>query len=599
MARDQNALPKGALSRLGTLRFRHGDHVKCIAYSPDGTKFVSGGGADDPTISVWDVKTGKELKRLEAHKNCITALAFSSDGKLVVSGDADGTVVVSNLATGDQLSCLEAHEHDVTCLAFHSSSMVASGGVDGTIRLWRFGKDARPRVIKRFQTEILSLCVLLNGKRLGVGGGNCPGTVIDVGTGRQIWCSKRQYGVTCARFSPDGKYLAWSIMKKSIHLQEVDSPEREPITCGNKEWVRTLSFSHDGKLLVTGSDTGSLRIFDTSELKQVRCISILGSIYSVSLPTDGKTIASAVGCTTRFWDAQTGKELGDQTGPSDCLLTVAFSPDGKLVAGGGMDRVGRVWEIGTGRELLRLIGHQDSILRIEFSPCGKRLASSSSDGTIRLWEVATGKEAKRLVVQNSSDFAFSRDGRYLAAEQDKGEIVVYDLTRGAIHSRLVGCKEWVSSITFTGNSRTLVIGRRGGGVEWWDVTSGKKTHGGKLSGAEIDAAVAVGKEKMLVLADGLIQRMRMTGECKDPPLLRPGGRVRRGCFSADGGVFAGVLRDQTIQAWNIQANKELCQLKGHRGVVCALAISVDGKMLVSGGSDTTLLLWTLPSAQGR
>jgi len=90
MARDQNALPKGALSRLGTLRFRHGDHVKCIAYSPDGTKFVSGGGADDPTISVWDVKTGKELKRLEAHKNCITALAFSSDGKLVGVKSGDG-----------------------------------------------------------------------------------------------------------------------------------------------------------------------------------------------------------------------------------------------------------------------------------------------------------------------------------------------------------------------------------------------------------------------------------------------------------------------------------------------------------------------------
>lgn len=110
-------------------------------------------------------------------------------------------------------------------------------------------------------------------------------------------------------------------------------------------------------------------------------------------------------------------ELVVQAGHSEGAGSVAFSPDGKMLATGSMDKTIKLWEAATGRELRTLTGHSSFVLSVVFSPDGKTLASGSVDKTIKFWEVATGRELRTLNGHANwvNSLAFSGDGQTLAS----------------------------------------------------------------------------------------------------------------------------------------------------------------------------------------
>ena len=145
----------------------HSDSVTSVAFSPDGKQVVSGSG--DETVRLWDTATGALLQTLEGHTRSVTSVAFSPDGKQVVSGSDDGTVRLWDTATGAPLQTLEGHSEYVTSVAFSpDGKQVVSGSGDGTVRLWDTATGAPLQTLKGHTRSVSSVAFSPDGKLLPI-----------------------------------------------------------------------------------------------------------------------------------------------------------------------------------------------------------------------------------------------------------------------------------------------------------------------------------------------------------------------------------------------------------------------------------------------
>ncbi|KAL3469681.1 WD40 repeat-like protein [Aspergillus californicus] len=196
-----------------------------------------------------------------------------------------------------------------------------------------------------------------------------------------------------------------------------------------------------------------------------------GWVWSVAFSPNGRLLASSSDDNTvRLWDPATGALEQTLEGHSDSVLSVAFSPDGRLLASSSSDKTVRLWDPATGALEQTLKGHSDWVWSVAFSPDGRLLASGSSDGTVRLWDPATG--ALEQTLEGHSDWvrsvAFSPDGRLLAS----GSMRLWDPATGALEQTLEGHSGWVRSVAFSPNGRLLASGSSDETVRLWDPATG-------------------------------------------------------------------------------------------------------------------------------
>ncbi|HEY9600008.1 MAG TPA: WD40 repeat domain-containing protein, partial [Allocoleopsis sp.] len=284
-------------------QLQHTQDVNSVAFSPDGKRIVSGSG--DKTVRLWDATTGKPIGQpLTGHKDFVYSVAFSPDGKRIVSGSRDKTVRLWDATTGKLIGQpLTGHEEAVSSVAFSpDGKQIVSGSYDKTVRLW------------------------------------------DATTGK---------------------------------------PMEQPLT-GHKSGVSSVAFSPDGKRIVSGSEDNTLRLWDATTGKPIG-LPLTGHRYgvlSVAFSPDGKRIVSGSrDKTVRLWDATTGKPIGQPlTGHKDFVYSVAFSPDGKRIVSGSRDKSVRLWDATTGKLIGQpLTGHEEAVSSVAFSPDGKQIVSGSYD----------------------------------------------------------------------------------------------------------------------------------------------------------------------------------------------------------------------------
>jgi WD40 repeat protein len=311
------------------------------------------------------------------------------------------------------------------------------------------------------------------------------------------------------------------------------------------------------------------------------------SVNSVAFSPDGRLLASGSSdWTIKLWDVATGREVRTLTGHTSSVASVAFSPDGRLLASGSYKEI-KLWDVATGQEVRTLTGHTDSVTSVAFSPDGRLLASGSDDNTIKLWDVATGQEVRTLTGHTDWvwSVAFSPDGRLLASGSLDGTIKLWDVASGR-EVRTLGYQMGVWSMAFSPDGRLLASGSCGrwdrgcvqGEIRLWDVATGSLV-------------------RTLVLSSD----SRYNSYWVTSVAFSPNGRLLASgsCIQWGASGLSCIVGD--IRLWEVASGREVPTLwqSSHVDVVWSVAFSPDGRLLASGSQDHSIKLWDISDLLGR
>jgi WD40 repeat protein/transcriptional regulator with XRE-family HTH domain len=420
--------------------------VRRLAFSPDGSLLASANW--DRTVKLWKLASGHCVQTLEGHTELVHCVSWSADGATLASSGFDHTIRLWDIQQGRARAVLQSHCASVNSLAFIPGSRhLLSGSDDGTLRLWEVVSGQCVRVLQGYAASLYDLAWSPDGTQLASSGTDTQVTVWEVASGmpRGVLCGHRWtvYGVgwspdgrrlassgwdnavrlwepatgTCVQilrdldrpdtlfnglsWSPDGEILASSAFSRGVLLWKVRAGSGHWIGGEIATWIRRVVFSPDGTRLIGGGDDGHVYVWDASDgtLLQ-RLAGHSGAVMSVAWSPDGSLLASGGGSEDSgelvVWDASSGQYVRTLMEHPEGVSALSWGPNGQMLLSGGRDGKLRWWQVQSGRCVQVQEGHQATVHALKVSPDGGKLASCGDDGAIVLWDLEAGKPLRTL-----------------------------------------------------------------------------------------------------------------------------------------------------------------------------------------------------------
>jgi WD40 repeat protein len=402
-------------------------------FSPDSRFILSNSSSFGAQL--WDVATGTQLYSTSDASGECTAVAFSPDGQSVLCGFEDGTVEVWTIAPWAKQAVLPSFSNgEVRAVIFTPDSQyVVSAFEDGTVRVWALTQQTQEAFTTGYSMSATANVVFtLDCWFMAV-------TKYDDGAAR-VWkllpgappellviARPADGSYKAAAFSPDGCTVVFGA-EDGIHVWDTATGTQRTTINGHSDDVMALTFSRDGQFLVSGSEDGTILVWNfTAGAQQPDYIlnGHSGWVNSVAFSPDAKLVVStSENGTIQVWSGAPSADQSVMEGHADLVRTIAFSHDGRHIASGSVDSTIRVWDAATGRQKHILEGHESWINCAVFSPDSQTIASSSGDKTVRLWDVATGTQVHAVLHHpwTADHVEFSHDGQSI--------LTINDYTRG-------------------------------------------------------------------------------------------------------------------------------------------------------------------------
>src|ERR1022692_1611543 len=488
----------------------HLSTIRFVAFTRDGKYLVSAG--DDKVVRVWDVSTGQVARVLrgqigEAHEGKLFAAALSPDNRYLavagyLTGDSEtwGAIRIHDFRTGAVLALLKGHTSVVDSLAFSPDNRhLASGSADNGVRIWDIEAKTSVRLSPEHGDRILGLA-----------------------------------------FSQDGKRLVSGSEDHSLRLWDASNGKLIREMPGHEKAVRTALFSPDGRYIVSGSDD--------------------------------KTI--------RLWDAHTGEPIRQLAENETKVFALSFSPDGhRLLAGAGsIPYTCAVYEFPSGKLLTRFTEHTNIVMATAIAPDGETAATAGGNSQeIYLWSLSTGQVKRKLVGAGDTvwSVAFAKDGHSIAfgnqfASQSPNE-------RGPLQKTILLRAAGETPVSLGGTVKSEADFIRA------------SDHNGSFQ-----LRTKAGKD----FPDGVLEILKdekTLHEIERDP--RSGDRHDCYSFTPDGRYVASGGAQGFLTLYSTESGERVADLIGHTSEVWAVAVSPDGHTLVSGSNDQTIRLWDIPSGR--
>ncbi len=590
-----------------------------FSISPDG-KTVAIGGADRSgrgRAQLWDIASGKRAGPALPHRGFfVHSLAFSPDGKTLLTGSTDGTARLWDVATGKPLTIPPLkHQGGVRAASFSpDGKTIFTAGYGGFVRLW------------------------------------------DAATGHPLDQKLPEPGYVAA-FSPDGKSLlaggGWSSAgRNETHLWDLGTGKARNF---QHTEALTVAFGPDGKIFATGGNGTTARLWDVATGKSVgKLLEHQAPVYALAFSPDGRTLLTAGGGVVRLWDVDTGESSGEPLeASSGYFCSAAFSSDGQNILIPGPDQDAWLWSLPPGRQTRVPLPQPGVVSGLEYSRDGKSLLVASGDSTnaeVRLWDPAAGKpmgpslknpgyhhpvvlgpDGRTIVAKSGgmstslrildviagkpigepltflsvTHLAFSQDGKTIlvgSLESNQGwSAQLVDATSGKVIVPLVFKFGVASAMALSSDGKIILTGSidpatQSAEVQRWDTRTGKAL-GSALRHQGSVVALAFSPNDKIILSGSQDRTARFwdaaTGNPMGLPLLHRGA-VNAVAFSPDSKIAATAGDDQMVRLWDVGTGLPLGAPLRHQGAVHAVSFSPDGTTLVTGGADKMVHFWQVP-----
>ncbi len=499
------------------------------------------------------------------HAGRVWSVAFRPGGFFVATGGDDGTIRIWDDANGEQRALLTGHSGPVYSVTYSpDAAVIASAGSDHTVRIWDPGTGQQRAQLTGHSGLVRSVAYDRTGTLLASVGDDRMVLIWDAGTGEQVRRLPANPGVLkSVAFSPDGAVLACTGRDLAVWLWEV--------------------FADSEPRRLTGHTS---------------------AINSVAFRPDGAVIASAGGDRViRIWDAVTGTQQAELRGHTRRVNAVAFSPDGTTVASAGDDDAVLVWSLGTLQLQARLEGHQGPVYCVAYNTAGAAaaVASASADGTARIWDVASRAERQRLAGHTGpvNAVAYSPDGATIATAGDDRAIRIWDVSTGDQRACLLGHGGPVSALAYEPSSGELATVDRQD-VWIWDVDNRRHR---QLPNLQNDWVRAVaysldGQTFATASDDGTVLIWDIRNGSYTLRLSDPAGPVSSVAFHPSGAVISGG-QDGTVRVWEAGTSRVQAEFYGSFGEVWSVASSANpaDHTIAAAGSDGTVVIWDFTTGE--
>jgi WD40 repeat protein len=338
-----------------------------VTYSPDGRLALS---SSDNSLKLWSLRNDREIRTFQGHSDAVQRVAFSPDGRTVMSGSWDTTLKLWDVATAKIIRTFKGHAKIVMRVTFALDGRTAlSNSLDKTLKFW------------------------------------------DLRTGEEIRSMRQNADndgiIGVAPDSRTALYRSGSMENSTIKVWDLATNTGIRTLEYRGAWEDCAAFSADGRIALCGGQEPSLRLFDLQTGKQIRTLSGNGNmVYDVALSSDGRLALSGGGDNVlKLSDVRTGKEIRTLQGHMSHVYSVAISPNGRTALSGGHDNTLKLWNLETCKEIHTLEGHSAPVQSVAFSPDGAAALSGSSDRTLKLWNfsrIATYHESDQRISQAQS-----------------------------------------------------------------------------------------------------------------------------------------------------------------------------------------------------
>jgi WD40 repeat protein/energy-coupling factor transporter ATP-binding protein EcfA2 len=547
-----------------------------VAFSPDGKTIVSAG--DNGMLIQWDVETGRLLRQLVGghHDARAWAVTFSPDGAMIVSADDIGAVTFWDAASGKLLSGPEKnHERWINNVLFNrAGTTLVSASDDGTLVFWNPATKKPDGGPLPTGSGVNAVAFSPDGKRL-VTAQNTGALVLWDPSDRQKVDDLETIetgGAFAVAFSPKGEQMVSGYADGTVAFWRRDGDGKFRVAAkerGHRDWVWSLDFSSDGRNVVSASKDGTIVVWNPDQYKPVGEVlrAHKNEVRSVAFSPDGKTFVSAsYDNSLILWDVDAPITIGHSVhAHTGVLRSLAFRPDGKTIVSGGQDGL-KIWDAATRKQLKTEAtgAKKDDVLSVAFSPDGRLIASGRRSGALELLDGATLTSVVREV-----PFAH---------------------------------KDGTLTVAFSSHEKILVSGGEDNKLRSWNSGTLQPRPSDPASGHDRRVrTIAISPDGKSVASAGddlIVKFWAVPGLKRVAETPRKHDRdVNAVAYDPSGRILASASNDGTVLLWDVGARRPLGEpLRGHRIAarsdgVTSLSFSRDGRVLASGATDATIILW--------